>query len=58
MKQHIILVIAVAVGLLAAVLTRQYLVSKDREVARQLEQLAKRYRRVSVVTVRRDLPAG
>lgn len=58
MKQRIILFIAIAAGLFAAFLTRQYMVGKDREVKRELAQLRNRYRRISVVTVTRDLPAG
>lgn len=58
MKQRVILCIAVVAGLLAALLTRQYLAGKDREVERELARLARRYNRISVVTVTRDLPAG
>lgn len=58
MKQRIILFVAVAAGLFAAFLTRQYMVGKDREVQRELARIARRYRRISVITVTRDLPAG
>lgn len=58
MKQSIVLAIAVALGLCAALLTRQYLKAKDREVAERLAQITHRYRQVEVVTVTRDLPAG
>lgn len=58
MKQRILLCIAVAAGLFAAFLTRQYMVGKDREVEREMARLARRYQRIAVVTVARDLPAG
>ncbi|MBR0057178.1 MAG: Flp pilus assembly protein CpaB, partial [Kiritimatiellae bacterium] len=55
---RVILCTAVAAGLFAAFLTRQYMVGKDREVQRELARLSRRYQRISVVTVTRDLPAG
>ena len=58
MKLRIILVIAVVIGLLAALLTRQYLKAKDREVDKRLAEISRRYRRVRVVTVEKPLPAG
>ena len=58
MKQRIILFVAVAAELFAAFLTRQYMVGKDREVQRELARIAKRYRKISVITVTHDLPAG
>lgn len=58
MKQRIILIAAVAAGLLAAFLTRQYLASKDAEVAKRLADIERRYRRVQVMTVTTPLPAG
>ncbi|MGI6100522.1 MAG: Flp pilus assembly protein CpaB [Kiritimatiellia bacterium] len=58
MKQRIILVIAVVTGLLAALLTRQYLKARDREIDQRLAQIKQDYRRVSVVTVAKPLPAG
>lgn len=58
MKRWIVMAVAVASGLFAAFLTRQYMVAKDREVQRELAKLARRYQKISVVTVTRDLPAG
>ncbi len=58
MKQRIILIAAVIAGLLAALLTRQYLKTKDREVERRLAALDSRYRRVRIMTVDKPLPAG
>ncbi len=58
MKQRLILVAAVVIGLLAAMLTRHYLNVKDREVAKRLAAIDKRYRKISVVAVGKPLPAG
>ena len=58
MKQRIVLIVAVCIGLLAAFLTRQYLAARDQEVARRLAAIEARYRRVNVVTVTKPLPAG
>lgn len=58
MKQRLILIASVVIGLLAAVLTRQYLNAKDREVARRQAAIDSRYRKISVVTVVKPLPAG
>jgi pilus assembly protein CpaB len=58
MKQRIILIVSVAMGLLAMILTRQYLRAKDREVAGRLAEIERRYQRVGVVAVTRNLPAG
>ena len=58
MKQRVILIASVAVGLIAAVLTRQYLNAKDREVARKLQQLTQAYRKISVVVVNRNVSVG
>ena len=58
MKQRIVLIIAVVIGLLAALLTRHYFAAKDREIADQRAEIDRRYRRVSVMTVTKALPAG
>ncbi len=58
MKQRIILIIAVLAGIFAAMLTRQYLSNKDREVQAQLDKIKRQYRMVDVLTVVKDLPAG
>lgn len=58
MKQRIILVAAVLLGLAAAFMARMYLAAKDREVAERIRRLEGRYRKVSVITVVKDIPQG
>jgi pilus assembly protein CpaB len=58
MKQRIILIVSVIIGLIAALLTRQYLSAKDAEVKRKLDQINLKYQPVEVVVVKRDLPSG
>lgn len=58
MKQRLILIASVVIGLLAALLTRQYLNAKDREVARRQEAIDRRYRKIRVMAVAVPLPAG
>lgn len=58
MKQRIVLVVAVLMGLLAAFLLWQYAQSLEREYRKRLDELDRRYRKVSVVTVAKPLPAG
>ena len=58
MKQSIVLVISIAVGLLAAVLTRTYLVSKDAEVRRFKEEFHKRNPPIDVLCFKHDMPSG
>ncbi len=58
MKQNLILVIAVVVGLLAAFMTFRYLAAKDNEVKAHRASIDQKYRRVYVVTVNKPLPAG
>lgn len=58
MKQRIILIASVVIGLIAALLTRQYLSAKDAEVARKLEQIGQKYQPVDIIVVKRDIPSG
>ena len=58
MKQRVILIASVVCGLIAALLTRQYLNAKDREVEGRKQQLERQFRTVSVTCVNRSLPAG
>ena len=57
MKQRIVLVVAVLMGLLAAFLLWQYAQSLEREYRKRLDELDRRYRKASVVTVAKPLPA-
>ena len=58
MKRKIVLVAALVAGVLAALLTRFYLSAKEAEIAKMRETLNRRYRRVPVIVLTRDLPPG
>lgn len=58
MKQKVILIASVIIGLLAAFLTRSYLNAKDREVQRMKDEFHQRNVRIEVVGVKRDIPSG
>ena len=58
MKQKLILIISVVIGMLAALFTKQYLNVKDREVAKVIADFRKSQRMINIVVVKRDLPAG
>ena len=58
MKQKLILIISVVVGILAAVITKQYLNAKDSEVARLMAEIRCSQRMVDIVVVKRDIPGG
>ena len=58
MKQKIILIASVVIGLLAAVLTKSYLTAKDREFTRLKAQFARKNVKITVVGVKHDMPSG
>ena len=58
MKQSIVLVISIAIGLLAAVLTRTYLVSKDAEIQQLKADFLKKHQTIEVLCFARDVPSG
>ena len=58
MKQKIVLIAAVAAGLVAAILTRLYLSSKDSEIAAMKAKYAARYGKVEVLCYAEDVPSG
>jgi len=58
MKQRVILIASVVIGLIAAVLTGQYLNAKDREYQEKLQQLAGRFSTIPVIAVNQNLPSG
>ena len=58
MKQSIVLIVSVVVGLLAAVLTRTYLVSKDAEVRQFKDEFLKKNPPMEVLCFKRDIPSG
>jgi pilus assembly protein CpaB len=58
MKQKVILIASVLIGLFAAFLTRSYLTAKDNEVARRLAEFDRKHKKIAVIVVKRDLPSG
>lgn len=58
MKQRMVLVLSIVVGLVAFWLTRHYLQARLQEVERLRQQLYAGMRQVDVVAAGRDLPAG
>ncbi len=58
MKQRIVLVASVLIGIFAAFLTHQYLRAKNREVSETIAKFKGKYRTVDVVVAGRPLPAG
>ena len=58
MKRKIVLLISIVVGLIAALLTRVYLASKEAEVQEAKDKLTRRFGEMVVLTFRRDTPAG
>ena len=58
MKKRIVIVAAIASGIVAALLTRFYLAGKDSEVRRMKEAFVQRYGEIDVLCFRRDVPAG
>ena len=58
MKRKIVLIIALAAGLLAAVLTRLYISAKDAEVAERKRYFEGKYGTMQALVFARDVPAG
>jgi len=58
MKQKIVLIVSVVVGLLAAILTRSYLSAKENEYNRMKEDLRQRNAKTYVIAAKADLPSG
>ena len=58
MKQRIVLIASVLIGIFAAFLTHQYLRAKNREVSETIARFKGRYTTVDVVVAARPLPAG
>jgi pilus assembly protein CpaB len=58
MKQRMILIVSIVVGLVAALLTGQYLRAKDRDYQKKVDNLTRKYRPISIVVVNRYVPAG
>lgn len=58
MKNKIVLVISLVAGLVAAVLTRVYVVSKDAEVQKVKDAIKAKYGTIEVLCFDREMPAG
>jgi len=58
MKQKLVLIVSVVVGLLAAFLTRTYLSSKDKEYKQMEKEFLSRYAQMRVTVLNKDLPSG
>jgi pilus assembly protein CpaB len=58
MKQKLILIASVIIGLLAAVLTKSYLTAKERELSKWKAQFEQRNAKVAVAAVKKDIPSG
>ncbi|MBQ9432227.1 MAG: Flp pilus assembly protein CpaB [Kiritimatiellae bacterium] len=58
MKQKLILIVSVAIGLLAAFITHSYLSAKDDEVAKWKRDFDAKHVKYDVVAAKRDLPSG
>jgi len=58
MKQKLVLIVSVVVGLLAAFLTRTYLSSKDKESKQQMEKFMSQFAMMRVTCLNKSLPSG
>ena len=58
MKRKIVLIASLACGLLAAVLTRVYIMAREAGVEDQRQRLLKRYGTIDAVVFKRDTPSG
>lgn len=58
MKRKIVLAVSLAVGLVAAFLTRFYVSAKEAEIQAQKDALGRRYGTMDVLVFARDLPGG
>lgn len=58
MKQKLVLIASVVIGLFAALLTRSYLNAKDREIERMKSEFNKRNATIGVCVAKKALPSG
>lgn len=58
MKQKLVLIISVVVGLFAAFLTRSYLAAKDKAYLAMTAEFERKHEKIEVVGIKRDLPSG
>ena len=58
MNRKIVLLVSLAVGVLAALVTRMYVSSKEAEIEARIARLEKKYGTLEVLCFRQDTPAG
>lgn len=58
MKQKIILIVSVVIGLIAALISSQYINAKERELAAEKKRMERQYYQVEVVVLKTPLVAG
>ncbi len=58
MKQKWILVVSVVLGLFAALITRSYMIAKDREVTARINRFNLSNKKIAVVVVKDDIASG
>ncbi len=58
MKQKVVLILSVVIGLLAAFLSRQFLNAKERQLEQDRAELQSQFRTVQVVALKESMPAG
>lgn len=58
MKQKMVLIVSVVVGLLAAFLTRSYLTAQDRAYNQKVADFQKQFERLTVMRANKALPSG
>jgi len=58
MKQKLILIISVVIGLFAAFLTRSYLTAKDHEIERMKADFYRKNKKIAVIAAKRAIPSG
>ena len=58
MKRKIVLIVSLACGLIAAVLTRVYIMARESSIDEQRQALIKRYGTIEAVVFKKDTPGG
>lgn len=58
MKQKVVLILSVVIGLLAAFLSRQFLSAKEKQYEKELADLQSQYKTVRVMALKESMPGG
>ena len=58
MKQKVVLIVSVVIGLLAALLTRSYLNSQDQKYQKMTKDFYDKHQKIEVMAVNKNLPSG